>query len=541
MKISNNIIRTIFFLLCTSLVVSCQKEDKIFSEPYEKGKEALGIKIDAAQVPTPSFGLPGSTVSINATGLLPYKDELVFRFNGEDAEVSEVTDKGIKAIVPKNASTGVLSISIGDVVFFGPQYTVTGLINIDPTFRATRGANGPVSQVLVTNDEKRILIGGFTNYDNKGIIKPINRIVRTFPDGTYDASLRTGNGANGFLEAIVQLGDKYYLGGGFGGYDRTNSNISNLTRLNANGTLDTLAYDNTFRRPDQADTIKYYPTFNGGFNSAVNQLYEQDGKLIAVGGFRYYVSRTYDKPNRLETRDSVILDSIEIRQIARLNTDGSLDKSYRFNSTTNTGLAGPNGPIRSFMHEDGTHEGKMVVFGSFTRFDDQDKRYILRLNPDGTIDNTFNPGGVGADFGVSQVTYNSITKKYLIQGAFKAYNGVPIERLALLNEDGTLDDSFSPRAFAGGEPTFAKQLNDGLILVSGYFKTYDGIARNGFMILDSTGDLAEGYNATGLFSGRIYDIHETQAEDEKRALLIFGGFNRFNSLPVENIIRVILE
>jgi hypothetical protein len=84
-------------------------------------------------------------------------------------------------------------------------------------------------------------------------------------------------------------------------------------------------------------------------------------------------------------------------------------------------------------------------------------------------------------------------------------------------------------------------LNDGLIVVSGYFKTYDGIARNGFMVLDSTGDLAEGYNATGLFSGRIYDIIETQSEDEKRALLIFGGFNRFNSLPVENIIRVIIE
>ncbi|WP_257667481.1 DUF5008 domain-containing protein [Parapedobacter tibetensis] len=518
---------------------SCSKEE-VLEEPYGTGKVPLGIEVNQNQAPSPASGLPGTEVTINAYGLLPFREELIFRFNGEQAEIVDVTDSQIKVVVPDYASTGVTIISIGDVVVFGPQFSVTGKISIDPTFNVTRGTNGGVEQVIHTNDGRMLIVGAFTDYDNKGVIRPINRIARAFSDGTYDASLRSGRGANGTIGHIIPFNNGYLIGGAFNGYAQRGADISNLTHLNGNGTIDTMGV-RPFRRPDQLDTIKYYPTFNGGFDQWVDHLYPQDDKVIVNGNFRYYISRQYDKPNKLETRDSVIMDSVEMRQFARLLADGTLDRSYRFDTATGRSWEGGNGEARAMLITGGPNEGKLMVYGTFTRFDGQQKGYILRLNADGTIDDTFNPSGTGADQPIHRLFYNPTTQKYMICGNFRNYNGQPANRLAMLNEDGSLDGSFVAKELDGGGPNFIKQLSDGKIIVSGDFRTYAGITRNGFMVLDEQGDLIPGYNATGTFSGGIEDIIETTAADDKRALLIYGIFWQFNSEEANNLIRVIIE
>jgi len=523
------------------MALSCTKSAEQFSEPYPEGKAPLGISIDRAQIPSPASGTPGTTVKIAAKGLLPYKDQIIFRFNGEEAEISEVTENGISVIVPDFASTGITSISVGDVVTFGPQFTVNGKIKIDPTFTATQGTNGAVGQIYFTEDEKMIVIGGFTNYNNKGVVRPINRIARAFLDGTYDAGLRSGLGANGYLSAIVQVSNKFYLGGSFSGYAQQGSNISNLTMLNTNGSIDTMGI-HTWRRPDQADTIQYFPRFNAGFHGgSVYRIYNQDNKLLVTGSFRYYVTRQYDKSNKLETRDTIIIDSTEVRQFARLNLDGTLDKSYRFDEGTNKSPVGGNGTTDTYYHETGALKGKMLIFGNFNQFDGQAAGYILRLNADGTIDPTFNAGGEGFDYQVYWASYNATTHKYVVCGNFRTYNGQSKVSMAMLNEDGSLDDSFVPRTFDNGLPRFIQQLSNGLIIVSGYFNKYDGKTRNQFMVLNPDGSLAPGYNAVGTFNGDLYGVYETRSEDNKPALLLIGDFSQFNGEDVYNITRVLIE
>jgi len=518
---------------------SCNKE-MVPVEPYGPGKEPLGITLNRNQTPTPASGLPGTEVTINASGLLPFREELVFRFNGELAQIVEVTETQIKVIVPDFASTGVTTVSVGDVVVFGPKFSVAGKINLDPTFNAPRGTNGRVDRVIWTEDGRMLVVGDFTNYDNKGVIRPINRIARAFSDGSYDASLRSGSGANGSLRDIVPFNNGYLISGSFSGYSQRTGDISNLTHLNANGTIDTMGI-HPFRRPDQADTIKYYPRFNGGFDGFVGKIYPQGNKVVVGGGFRYYISRRYDKPNRLETRDSVIMDSVEVRQLARLHADGKLDSTFRFDQGTQKFFQGGNGDAYTVVHDSGPHQGKFMVYGNFRQFDGRPFGRILRLNADGTIDETFNPDGTGADQLISKLFYNATTRKYVIAGDFRNYNGRHANRLAVLNEDGTLDESFVAKPFDGGAPNFAKQLTDGKIIVSGDFRTYNGVARNGFMVLDESGDLIPGYNATGIFSGTIEDIVETTAQDGRRALLIYGEFTQFNSEDAFNYIRVIIE
>ncbi|WP_316824467.1 DUF5008 domain-containing protein [Pedobacter miscanthi] len=531
---------SIFFLFAL-VIQGCKKEEELGEEPYGVGKEPLGVGISQTLLPVPSEGIVGTTVVVKATGLMPYKDQLTFMFNGEKAQVVSVTESDITVKVPEAGSTGITSIAIGDQLILGPSFTVTGIIKNDITWKAIAGTNGYVNQFYQLADGRALVLGTFNNYDNKGLIVPINRIARTSLDGDYDRTFRTGRGANGALSTAIEVGGRLIISGGFSGYNQRTENISNITSLYPNGAIDTVKIQ-TKKRPTLTDTVtqKWFPKFNGGTNDYIRRIYPQQGKILATGNFRYYVKRTYDKDNYDFTRDTVILDSTDIRQILRFNLDGSLDKTYRFNTATNKGNVSANGPIDTYMHTDAPNMEKLMVFGNFITFDGQPAVRILRLAVNGTVDPGFNPGS-GADNGINSLTYNATTRKYLITGIFTKYNGKPANGIALINEDGSLDESFTARSFEGGYPTFARQLSGGLVVVSGYFRKYNSVTRNGFMVLTPAGLLAPGYNATGPFSGDLTDIVETKSADGKKALLLIGGFYRFDNLPVNNIIRVTIE
>lgn len=543
MKKSNNHYRLfIGFMLGLFLMVSCREETRFFGEPYTEGEPGIGIAIDRTQAPVPASGEPGTEVFVKASGLMPYRDRLTFRINGEKAEIQEVTEEGIKAVVPTFASTGITSVSVDNIVVFGPEFDVEGKVRLDPTFVATGGVNGVASEVFFTDDGRMLVVGEFTDYNNRGTVRPINRIASAFLDGAYDTGFRSGTGANGALGSITQVGEKYFIGGAFSGYAQQRANISNLTMLNSNGTIDTMGIQ-TWRRPNQEDTTQFFPRFNGGFHGGgVGKVYNQQNKLLVTGAFRYYVSRQYDKPNRFETRDTVIIDSIEMRQVARLNLDGTLDKTYRYDAATQKSPTGANSSgVSSLYHDEGTMEGKLLLYGRFSRFDDRAAGRMLRLNADGTIDDTFNAGNTGFDFDVYNVTYSKTTRKYLVCGYFRNYNGMPVGNVVLLNEDGSLDDSFSAKFFANGLPRYARQLQNGLVLVMGDFELYDNVVRNGIMFLDAAGNLREGYNNIGTFNGFVSEVYETRSTDNKPALLIIGLFSQFNGEPANSIIRIVMD
>ncbi len=393
----------IVFFLCSLVIQGCKKEEELGEDPYADGKAPLGITISQTLLPVPSEGIVGTTVTVQAKGLMPFKDKLTFMFNGEKAEVLSVTESTIVVKVPEAGSTGITSIAIGDQLILGPQFIVSGLIKNDITFKATAGTNGYVSQFYEMIDGRALVLGGFNNYDNKGLITPINRIARTSLDGDYDRTFRTGRGANGSLSRVIEIGGRFIIAGGFSGYNQRTENISNITSLYPNGAIDTIKIQ-TKRKPTLTDTVtqKWFPKFNGGTNEYINRIYPHQGKILATGNFRYYVKRTYDKDNYDFTRDTVILDSTEIRQILRFNLDGSLDKTYRFNTATNKGNVSANGPIDTYMHTDAANLEKLMVFGNFNTFDDQPAVRILRLNANGTKDASFNPGS-GVDKGITTI------------------------------------------------------------------------------------------------------------------------------------------
>lgn len=93
-------------------------------------------------------------------------------------------------------------------------------------------------------------------------------------------------------------------------------------------------------------------------------------------------------------------------------------------------------------------DGKIIVVGYFTKYKNVNANRIIRLNPDGSVDNTFNSGSgfsiFGSDYyGVeAKVVKLQSDGKILVGGTFDNYNGITKYSLLRLNIDGSLDSTF---------------------------------------------------------------------------------------------------
>lgn len=538
------------FIAAVIIAASCKKQTDNYPDPYSGGKQPPDLVFNNASTPVPETGSAGTIVTFSAKGLTKFSregaDRLIFMFNGEEAEIVNITENTIEVKVPENASSGATSVTIGEQVFFGPQFKVTGRVMQDPFYKAKNGTDAWVS-VAYTLPDGRVLLGGdFTNYDNQANdVVPIRRIVLTAADGEIDRSYRFGRGTNGRIADITASADrqKLVLAGSFGSYDRMERFINNITTTTYNGGTDTISVP-TYTTPVTGRLLGV-PVFNGGTNAGILKIFNAGEQIIAVGNFTHYLRRNYQTGAVPQTapdgsilfKDSVTVDSVPARQLIRFNMDGSLDRTYHFNTTTNTTLEGGNGSVtNAFRQED----GKIILVGNFTRFDGVAANRIVRLNADGTVDNTFKTGS-GANSSIYRITFNSVTKKFLLAGNFGMFNGIQANHLVMLNEDGSVDPSFSAKDFSNGFPTFARQISNGLIVVGGSFRKYNNVKRAGFIILNPNGSLAGGYNTNGNFSGTLSDIVERKNPDNKPSLLLLGSVTRFDGQIVNNIISIALD
>ncbi len=245
-----------------------------------------------------------------------------------------------------------------------------------------------------------------------------------------DASFDPGTGISGAysidyptaIQAIaIQTDGKIIVGGNFTDYNGTPRN--NIARLNSDGSLDA--------------------SFNPGTGTD-NEIYEvaiqTDGKIIIGGEFSNY-------------------DGVSRNKIARLNPDGSLDASF----DPGTGLGGAYTTVYAIAVQT---DGKIIVGGYFTDYSGTPRNNIARLNSDGSLDAGFNTGN-GADGDVRSIVIQP-NGKIIIAGYFYDYNGVERNQIARLNPDGTLDNSFDAGNVAGDNDLNVVALqNDGSIIAGG--------------------------------------------------------------------------
>jgi hypothetical protein len=509
---------------------SCKKQSPISEDPYAGGKEALGIKF--LSTTSDSEVVNGATeVVFQVSGLMPYKDKLKFYINDTEAKIKEVTSKTMTIIFPEGASTGGTTLVVGDQIFFGPAYRVEGKVEVDATF-AVNSSRGTISQVLPLANGNLVMVGSFINYMAAATTKtPINNIVLTNSNGFITSGFSTGKGANGGINSIFRLPNGQFMVGGYLTKYNDRDGISGLTRLNSNGSLDSSRVEVVGSTSDRSyDTVA---TFNGGVLGGINKAFYFNKNIYLVGYFNNYAEYFYER----STRDSKIIGYTKINNLVKLTENGKMDSTYNFNKATNSPYASANGPISDAVMQS---DGKIILVGSFTTFQGLNANRIVRIGLDGLVDQSY-VSAAGADDAITSITYSATSGKYLVAGVFNNFNGAAAKRLVMLNANGVVDQSLVLKTLEGGNISKAYQLKSGKIMVFGSFNKYDGVIRQGFMILNPDGSLAAGYNNTGKFQGTVNDVYESVDIFGNPTALIVGAITLFDNQQVSGAVRIALK
>jgi uncharacterized delta-60 repeat protein len=424
-----------------------------------------------------------------------------------------------------NDDANIRSISTqsnGKVIIFGTFGKYDNIINpliarlnptdgsLDTTFSQLTSINGNIYSVTVLPDDKILLTGDFTELN--GATR--NSIAKLNSNGTLDTSFDTGNNTSSLIYgAKVQNDGKILIYGSFTSISGVSRN--SLARLNADGTLDTtfnvgsgVVYGineeqilDLIIQPDGKIIIcGTFLTYNGspsrclarlntdgsidssfnigtGANLLISKIaYQSDGKIIISGDFSSY-------------------NGIAVNRLARLNTNGSLDNSFSIGSGVTSASF-----IPAILDITIQSDNKILLSGGLETINGVSKSKIVRLNPDGSIDNSFN---IGTGF-LQNTSYTSVwgmysmkilnNNKILVGGGCAFYNGTIRKSIALLNTDGSLDNVFNASYGADAWVLDSKVLNDGKILIAGSFNTYYQTPKSKIAKLYSNGTIDNSFN-----------------------------------------------
>jgi uncharacterized delta-60 repeat protein len=300
------------------------------------------------------------------------------------------------------------------------------------------------------------------------------------------------------FSTAIQPDGKILVGGAFNSYKGDNIS-NNLIRLNPDGTKDT--------------------SFNvgSGFSNSMYSNYvssiivQDDGKLIVGGVFTKF-------------------QGLPQNYIIRLNSDGSKDASFSFGTGF---MDNPNGnsTVLTMVKQ---NDGKILIGGGFLGYQGVANKYLIRLNADGTKDNSFD---IGTGF---NSTVNSIVLqndgKIIVCGKFTQFKGTSQNRLIRLNTDGSKDASFD--VSSGFDDTVNSILlqPDGKIVAGGYFMRYVNNSQNGLVRLNSDGSNDLTFN---ILTGFGFAPSVTALGLQPDGKIIVGGaFLYYKGISQNHLIRL---
>ena len=232
-------------------------------------------------------------------------------------------------------------------------------------------------------------------------------------------------------------------------------------------------------------------------------LIQSDDKILVGGNFTSY-------------------NGTSTNNIIRLNPDGSIDTDFNIG----TGFDGLLLKIKTQT------DGKIIAVGGFTLYNGVSSREIIRLNSDGTIDNTFS---VGTGFNSSLVYDVEIQSdgKIIAGGVFTEYNGTSSPRIARLNSNGTIDNGFSVGT-GFNDVVFSLAIqSDGKVLVGGQFTLYNSTTCNGIIRLNSDGSIDNGFSV----GSGLSDVRSIKIQYDGKIIAV-GAFTSYNGTSVNRIIRL---
>lgn len=316
-----------------------------------------------------------------------------------------------------------------------------------------------------------------------------NTVVTILDDempGNVDFAFNPGQGTDGnVLSLALQADGKVLLGGEFG---RVNNVIlTHVARLQSDGYLD------SFLNP------------GGGTDSNVLAVVVQSDGRVLIGG------------------DFSQLNGVPRNRIARLNGDGTVDDSFDPGD-------GPDGTVRAISLQ---ADGAIVIGGDFATIAGINRNGIARLNPDGSLDGSFDPR-LGANGGAVLALASLTNGMVLVGGSFRSLAGANNAFLARLDGSGTPDTAF---ALAGAPDAAVRSIAvqpDGRIVIGGDFGHFGAASRNGIARLNADGSLDAGFDPGSGANDSVFAVG-TQADGK----IYFGGaFTNCNGVALGHLGRL---
>ena len=250
--------------------------------------------------------------------------------------------------------------------------------------------------------------------------------------------------------------------------------------------------------------------------------------------------------------------------------DGSLDITFN-----------PGSGVAGFVNSIALQtNGQLILGGQFSSFNGQPRNCVARLNPDGSLDNSFS-AGQGPSGIVNAVEVDTAGRVY-IGGNFSSVSGISRSSLARLRNDGSLDSSWANNSFAivtsirrqadgtilvvgqYGNAGVVVRLNadgsldplfnpiahitdglinavaiqdDGEVIVAGSFTTNSPVSRQSIARVSASGVLDPSFNAGYLYGGGAVQIYAVAIQPDRK-ILVSGSFTSINGYSSPEIARL---
>lgn len=461
--------------------------------------EVISITSDSSTGATHTF-------SIKGTGLRP---ELTVRGNGFSIAAADYTPSPID-----HTEFGNVATSAGLTTEFVFQNTGTSSLWLQAVntygtgYTHALAGNPSLPLELLPNDSISLGVtltplsaGSFNGYvaadwSDEPIYSPILHDFDLHGTGVVSGSVASSytptTGDASIYASAVQSNGKVIIGGNFTNVNSASPARPRLARLNTDGTLDT----------------SFAPSFSAGA-SVETIIIQPDGKILVGGTFTTIAGGTRTN-------------------LARLNTDGTLDTSFTANCTggivksiareddgdiiiggafTNVNAASPARPRMARVSSSGTldtgftpsiasgiecltlqNDGKILAVGTFVT---TPRNYFARFNTNGTHDSTF-----GSNVGTITGTLNTVAVQQdgsiIVAGAMSA----PRYKIARYSSSGSHDTSFTPPTVSttGAISSVGIQA-DGKIYIGGIFTGVTGATTRRYLVRLNANGTLDSYDA----------------------------------------------
>jgi uncharacterized delta-60 repeat protein len=416
------------------------------------------------------------------------------------------------------------------------------------------------AEVIVPQPDGKVLVGGWFKFYKGVAVASKQGFIRLNADFTVDTTFMTNLGT-GFTSTnnvvirniIVQPDGSIVVAGGFITFNGTEAN--GLVRLTSTGTKDTSFINTRSQLINNGSIVRRSDgkfisnsTFAGTDITTIIPI-NTNGQIDTSISEMQLNSNGLSFPNDVKVQsDGKILVAGDYQKFQWPNSYTVYPNFVRFNSSSGESVSlqidtafmanlgtGVGGFVLSIALQ---QDGKILLGGGFTSINGTTCNRVARINQDGTLDTLFNSNiGTAANNTVRKIVVQP-DGKIIVAGSFTNFNGSTINRIVRLNSNGTTDSSFSTNIGSGASGNVLNAIvqSNGGIVLTGSFASFAGVTCGRIARLTSSGTLDTAFR-TNTGTGSSVDILAV-AEQSDGKVLLGGEFSTFNAVAAPRLIRL---